>query len=85
MIKLTRRQVLGSTVVGAALLASGRPLQAASKTLNLLSHNVHRLVLTTGVAGDLMEPWRKANDAEISRGQRSIPIPCRIASSERQA
>jgi multiple sugar transport system substrate-binding protein len=66
MIKLTRRQILGSTAVGSALLASGWPLQAASKTLNLLSHNVHRLVLTTGVAGDLMEPWRKANDAEIS-------------------
>jgi len=34
--------------------------------VNVLSHNVHRLVLTTGAAGDLMESWRKANDAEIS-------------------
>src|SRR5829696_1588303 len=66
MIKLTRRQALVSAAGGAALLTAGQASRAASKTLNVLSHNVHKLVLTTGAAGDLMEPWRKANDAEIS-------------------
>jgi multiple sugar transport system substrate-binding protein len=66
MTMLTRRHVLGSTVGGAALLAMGQQLRAASKTLNVLSHNVHRTVLTTGAAGDQTESWRKANDADIS-------------------
>ena len=66
MTMLTRRHVLGSTVGGAALLALGQQLRAASKTLNVLSHNVHRTVLTTGAAGDLTESWRRANDADIS-------------------
>jgi multiple sugar transport system substrate-binding protein len=66
MTTLTRRHVLGSTVGGTALLAMGPQLRAASKTLNVLSHNVHRTVLTTGAAGDLTESWRKANDADIS-------------------
>ena len=34
--------------------------------MNVLSHNVHRTVLTTGAAGDLTESWRRANDADIS-------------------
>jgi multiple sugar transport system substrate-binding protein len=66
MTALTRRQALGSIAGGTALLTMGRSTQAASKTLNVLSHNVHRTVLTTGAAGDLTEAWRKANDAEIN-------------------
>jgi multiple sugar transport system substrate-binding protein len=66
MINMTRRQALGSTLGLGALMVTSRPVWAASKTMNVLSHNVHKLVLTTGLAGDLMESWRKANDAEIS-------------------
>ena len=63
--KWTRRQVLGSALAGAAGLAIGRPAWAAARTLNVLAHRVHQNSLTTGVAGDLTEPWRKARDADI--------------------
>ena len=32
----------------------------------MLCHRVHQLCLTTGVAGDLTQQWRKENDAEIA-------------------
>ena len=63
-LMLNRRQLLGTALGGAAFLAS-RPSFAAAKTLNVLSHKVHQTVLTTGKAGDLIEPWTKANDVEI--------------------
>ena len=62
----TRRQVLRATLAGAAGVAVGRPAWAASRTLNVLAHRVHQNSLTTGVAGDLTEPWRKAHDADIA-------------------
>ena len=62
---LSRRQVLGSALAGAASLAAGVPAWAAAKTLNVLGHRVHQNSLTTGVAGDLTKPWRDSHDAEI--------------------
>lgn len=60
---LSRREALAA-MGGAALLAG--PARAAAKTLNILSHKVHQTVLTAGASGDLMEGWRKANDADLS-------------------
>ena len=62
--RMNRRHALAA-MGGAALLAA-RPARAAGKTLNILSHNVHRTVLTAGASGDLMESWRKANDADLA-------------------
>ena len=53
-------------MASAALLAGARSSIAATKKLNVLCHRVHQLCLTTGAAGDLTEPWREANDAEIA-------------------
>jgi multiple sugar transport system substrate-binding protein len=61
----TRRRALGASLAGAAVLATGRKAHAAA-TLNILSHRVHQLCLTTGEAGDLTAPWSKANDATVS-------------------
>jgi multiple sugar transport system substrate-binding protein len=54
---ITRRAAL------AAMLAT--PALAQSRKLDILSHRVHQAVLTQGAAGDLTEPWRRANGAEI--------------------
>ncbi len=62
--RFTRRALLGTALGGAAMLAAPRAF-AAGKTLNVLSHKVHQTVLTAGKSGDLLEGWRKANDAEI--------------------
>jgi multiple sugar transport system substrate-binding protein len=64
-IKLTRRQALAGAASAAALLKSGASL-AASRKLMVLCHRVHQSCLTTGVAGDLTQKWRTANDAEIA-------------------
>jgi multiple sugar transport system substrate-binding protein len=64
-IKLTRRQALAGAAAASAFLKSGASL-AASKKLNVLCHRVHQACLTTGVAGDLTQKWREANDAEIA-------------------
>jgi len=63
----TRRDALRAGIAGAASLAIGHalPTRAASRTLNVLAHRVHQNSLTTGVAGDLTEPWRKSHDADI--------------------
>lgn len=62
----TRRQTLQAGVAGAvAALGSGR-LWAADKTLNILSHRVHQTCLTQGPAGDLLGPWRTAQNAEAA-------------------
>lgn len=64
-LPLTRRAlVAGAMAVGAT--AFGRRALAQTKTLDVLCHRVHQNALTTGVAGDLMAPWRKAEKAEIS-------------------
>jgi len=65
-IKLTRRQALAGAAATGALLAGRLPAFAASKKLNVLCHRVHQLCLTQGVAGDLTQKWREANDAEIT-------------------
>jgi len=62
---LTRRQALGS-LAGTAFLAGARPGLAADRKLNVLCHRVHQLCLTTGAAGDLTQPWRDKNGAEIT-------------------
>lgn len=59
----TRRGLLGSTL--AASLAAP-PSRAATRTLNVLCHRVHQACLTAGPAGDLTEPWRRANAADIA-------------------
>jgi multiple sugar transport system substrate-binding protein len=61
---LTRRRFLGTSAAGAALLASG-PGWAAGKTLNILSHAVHKAVLGDGDK-DLLKDWKKANDVELA-------------------
>jgi len=66
MTRLTRRTLLGSTLAGAAAAALARPSHAASKRLDVICHRVHQLCLTTGVAGDLTQPWRQTNDADIA-------------------
>jgi multiple sugar transport system substrate-binding protein len=65
-LTMNRRQLLGSAMAGTAFLAAGRPALAQSRTIDVLAHRVHQLALTTGPAGDLTEPWRTAEDAEIS-------------------
>jgi len=65
-IKLTRRDLLASTMAGAATMALGRAALGQTRTLNALSHLVHQNVLTKGSAGDVIAPWRKAAGAEIS-------------------
>lgn len=64
--KLTRRQALAVTAGAGALLANPRLGFAASKKLDVLCHRVHQNCLTTGVAGDLTQKWREANDTEIA-------------------
>jgi multiple sugar transport system substrate-binding protein len=66
MTGLTRRRLLGTTIAGAAAATLGGPSLAASRKLDVICHRVHQLCLTTGVAGDLTEPWRRANDADIA-------------------
>src|SRR3954447_18455725 len=65
-IKLTRRHALVGAAATGTWLAGGLPSFAASKKLNVLCHRVHQLCLTTGVAGDLTQKWREANDTEIA-------------------
>ncbi len=60
---VSRRRALQATFAAAALPVLARPAKAAGKTLNILSHRVHQLCLTTGVAGDMTKPWCDANDA----------------------
>jgi multiple sugar transport system substrate-binding protein len=62
--KLTRRTFVAGTI-GAAAAFSARPVLAAGKTLNVLSHKVHQTVLGSG-DGDLLKDWLKAKDAEIA-------------------
>ena len=62
---LTRRGLLGSALAAGALTTLGRPVLAQAKTLNVLSHLVHKNVLTTGAAGDVIGPWREKEGAEI--------------------
>src|SRR3954447_14615820 len=61
----SRRGVLGATVA-AASFGRQRRARAAGRTLNVLCHRVHQLCLTTGVAGNLTEDWKRANGAEIT-------------------
>ncbi len=60
--KLTRR----ATLAALATAAMARRANAAANQLNILSHRVHNLCLTTGAAGDQTEAWRKQHDAEIN-------------------
>lgn len=60
----TRRRTIQAA--GVAALFGSRPVWAAGKTLNILSHRVHQACLTEGPAGDLLGPWRKAQDAEAA-------------------
>lgn len=62
--KLTRRTFVAGTM-GAVAAFSARPVLAAGKTLNVLSHKVHQTVLGSG-DGDLLKDWLKAKDAEIA-------------------
>ncbi|POR51902.1 ABC transporter substrate-binding protein [Bosea psychrotolerans] len=62
--KLTRRTFVAGTI-GAAAAFSARPVLAAGKTLNVLSHKVHQTVLGSG-DGDLLKDWLKAKDVEIA-------------------
>ncbi|CAN7537698.1 extracellular solute-binding protein [Bosea sp. LjRoot9] len=62
--KLTRRTFVAGAV-GAAVAFSVRPVLAAGKTLNVLSHKVHQTVLGSG-DGDLLKDWLKAKDADIA-------------------
>ncbi|UFN46907.1 extracellular solute-binding protein [Roseomonas sp. OT10] len=62
----TRRGLLGTSLAAGAMLAAPRIGHAAARTLNVLSHRVHQNCLTTGPAGDLLGPWRKAQDAEAA-------------------
>lgn len=59
----SRRSVLGATLAATAM--GGKGAWAATRTLNVLCHRVHKLCMTTGVAGDLTKAWRQANQAEI--------------------
>jgi multiple sugar transport system substrate-binding protein len=65
-INLTRRDLLASTMAGAATMALGRTALGQTRTLNALSHLVHENVLTKGSAGDVIAPWCKAAGAEIT-------------------
>ena len=64
--RMTRRRALGGSIAATALLAHTSRARAAAHTLNVLCHRVHRLCLTTGVAGNLTEAWRQQNDTEIA-------------------
>lgn len=64
LTKLTRRGFLASTAGTLALMRATAAF-AASKTLNILSHRVHQTVLGE-TEGDLMAPWKTANDAELA-------------------
>ncbi|MFT8246150.1 extracellular solute-binding protein [Roseomonas sp. BN140053] len=61
----TRRRLLGASLATGAALAGGRA-RAATRTLNILAHRVHQNSLTTGAAGDLTQPWREANQADLA-------------------
>ncbi len=50
----------------AALLAAPGLARAQARRLDILSHRVHQAVLTQGAAGDLTEPWRRSNGAELA-------------------
>ena len=59
-MRTTRRALL------AAGLAAPFAARAQAKRLDILSHRVHQMVLTQGAAGDLTEPFRRAEGAELA-------------------
>jgi multiple sugar transport system substrate-binding protein len=63
---ITRRQALASAVASATILSGAGRALSAERKLNVLCHRVHQLCLTTGAAGDLTQPWREKNNAEIT-------------------
>ena len=60
MSPLSRRAALAT----AAALAIPRRASAAER-LVVIGHAVHRTATTTGLGGDVTEPWRKATGADI--------------------
>jgi multiple sugar transport system substrate-binding protein len=56
----TRRSLL-ATALAAPLAA-----RAQARRLDILSHRVHQAVLTQGPAGDLTEPFRRADGVELA-------------------
>jgi multiple sugar transport system substrate-binding protein len=61
LTRIPRRALLA-----APLLAMPRLAAAQARKLDILSHRVHQAVLTQGAAGDLTEPWRRTNSAELA-------------------
>ncbi len=64
--RITRRTALALAGAAGPFGAIARQSSAAERTLNVLCHRVHKLCLTTGVAGDLTRHWREKDDARIT-------------------
>jgi multiple sugar transport system substrate-binding protein len=66
-IDLTRRGFARGLAAGAAALALARPgaARAQAQKMTVVGHQVHKLVLTEGAAGDVIGPWRQQASAEI--------------------
>lgn len=64
--KLSRRGFGQGLLAGSAALALARPALAQNPAkLTVVSHQVHKLVLTEGAAGDVTAPWRQQHGTDI--------------------
>lgn len=65
-IKLSRRGLGQGLLAGSAALALGRPSRAQNPAkITVVSHQVHKLVLTEGAAGDVTAPWRQQHGTDL--------------------
>lgn len=65
-MRLTRRAALAAGLAPSILTLPFTARAQQARKLDILSHRVHQLVLTQGAAGDLTEPFRKAENVELS-------------------
>jgi multiple sugar transport system substrate-binding protein len=63
---ISRRRFGQGLLAGSAPLALGRPAFAqAPAKMTVVSHQVHKLVLTEGAAGDVTAPWREEHGTDL--------------------
>lgn len=63
---VTRRGALAGLGGIAAAGFAGSSAFAQSKTFTIIGHDAHRSAATTGVGGNVIEAWEKANDTRVN-------------------